>query len=75
MHIVRTVEFKRVTCTGSVRCRQQLYVNGKGKVHPRIGHKGLEGELRYGSTLSLTSALDGGGSLTPRPHPLVLPWE
>ena len=34
---------------------------GKGKVHPRRGHDDLEGEQRYGSTLSLTSALDGSG--------------
>jgi hypothetical protein len=34
---------------------------GKGKVHPRTGHEGPEGEYRYSSTLSLTSALDGGG--------------
>jgi hypothetical protein len=32
---------------------------GKGKVHPRTGHEGPEGEHRYSSTLSLTSALDG----------------
>jgi hypothetical protein len=36
-------------------------VNGKGKGHPRTGHKGPEGELRYSSTLSLTSSLDGVG--------------
>jgi hypothetical protein len=42
--------------------------NGKGKVHPRTGHEGPEGELRYSSTLSLTSALDGVGvNVTPRP--------
>jgi hypothetical protein len=29
------------------------------KFHPRTGHEGPEGELRYSSTLSLTSALDG----------------
>jgi hypothetical protein len=34
---------------------------GKGKVHPRTGHEGLEEEWRYSSTLSLTSALDGVG--------------
>ena len=34
---------------------------GKGKVHPRTGHEGPEGEYRYSSTLSLTSALDGVG--------------
>jgi len=32
---------------------------GIGKVHLRIGHEGPEGKQRYGSTLSLTSALDG----------------
>ena len=39
----------------------------KGKVRPRTGHEGPEGEWRYSSLLSLTSALDGGGCLTPRP--------
>jgi hypothetical protein len=34
---------------------------GKGKARPRTGHEGPEGEKRYSSTLSLTSALDGGG--------------
>jgi hypothetical protein len=36
-------------------------VKGKGKGHPRTGHKGTEGEYRYSYTLSLTSALDGVG--------------
>ena len=40
---------------------------GKGKVHPRTGHVGREGEWRYSCTLSLTSALVGGGWSTPRP--------
>ena len=40
---------------------------GKGKVHPRRGHEGPEGEYRYSSILSLTSALDGGGWSVPRP--------
>ena len=31
----------------------------KGKFHPRTSHEGPEGEQRYSSTLSLTSALDG----------------
>jgi hypothetical protein len=39
----------------------------KGKVLPRTGHEGPEGEYRYSFTLSLTSALDGGGWSTPRP--------
>ena len=40
---------------------------GKGKFRPGRGHEGPEGESRYSSTLSLTSALDVGGWLTPRP--------
>jgi hypothetical protein len=40
---------------------------GKGKVRPRTGHKVLEWESRYSSTLSLTSALDGVGCSTSRP--------
>jgi hypothetical protein len=42
---------------------------GKGKrykVYPTRGYEGPEGELRYSSTLSLTSALDGGGWSTSR---------
>ena len=34
-----------------------IYINkarGEGKVHPRTGHEGPEGEWRYSSTLSLT---------------------
>ena len=40
---------------------------GKGKVHPRTGHEGPEGEKRYRSILPATSALDVGGWPTPRP--------
>ena len=43
-------------------------VQGKGKVHPGTGHADPEKELRCSSTLSLTSALDGGGWSTPRPR-------
>jgi hypothetical protein len=35
--------------------------------HSVTCHEDTEGEQRYGSTLSLTSALDGGGWSTPRP--------
>ena len=35
-----------------------------------IGHEGPAVELKYSSTLSLTSALDGGGLSTPCPQPL-----
>jgi hypothetical protein len=40
---------------------------GKGKVHPRTDRKGPEGEERYNSTFSLTSALERSGWSTPRP--------
>ena len=40
---------------------------GKGKFRPRKVQEGTEGEYTYSSTLSLTSILDGSGSLTPRP--------
>ena len=36
-------------------------VNVKSKVRPRTGREGLEKKLKYSSTLSLTSALDGSG--------------
>jgi hypothetical protein len=41
-------------------------VKVRGKVRRRTGHEGPETEQRYSSTLSLSSALDGGESLTPR---------
>jgi len=34
---------------------------GKGKGHHRSGHEGPEGEEKYRPTISLTSALVGGG--------------
>jgi len=34
------------------------------RLHPRIRHEGPEGEQKYRSTLSLTSALYGDGWLT-----------
>ena len=37
------------------------FIKCKGKVRPRTGQEGPEGERRYSSTLSLTSALDGVG--------------
>ena len=40
---------------------------GKGKVRPRTSHECPEGEQRFMSTLSLTSALVGGGWSTLRP--------
>jgi hypothetical protein len=38
----------------------------RGKVHPRPGQKGPEGEKMYRATFSLTSVLDGGGWSTSR---------
>ena len=46
----------------------------KGKVHPITGKEGQEVEKRYSSTLSLTSALDGGRWSTPRPGRFT-PWK
>jgi hypothetical protein len=42
-------------------------VKVKNNICPRTGHEGPEEECRYSSTLSLTSALDGGRWLTSRP--------
>jgi len=44
-----------------------IKVQGKGKVHPITGYEGPKGERRYNPTLSLTSVLDKGGWLMPRP--------
>jgi hypothetical protein len=60
-----------------LRCIYHAYsphtkrVKGKGTVHPRTGHEGPEGEYRYSSTLTLTSALDGVGGQ--RHAPAALP--
>ena len=43
----------------------------KGKARPRTGHEVSEGGQTYSSSLSLTSALDRGGWLTPRPSPFT----
>jgi len=46
-----------------------VFIEGKdkGKVHSRNDHESPEVEYRYSSTLTLTSALDGGGWSTPCP--------
>jgi hypothetical protein len=44
---------------------------GKGKVPLRTGHEGPQGEQRYSSTLSLTSALDGVGGQRHAPAALT----
>ena len=48
-------------------CHEHLAYYIKGKVHPITWNEGTEGEYRYISTLSLTSAVDGSRWLTPRP--------
>jgi hypothetical protein len=54
----------------------QIHLNnkdkGKGKVHPTTRHEGPECEHKYNSTLSLSSALDSVGWLTPRPGRFTL---
>ena len=50
----------------------QRMQKGKGKVLPKTGHEGPEGEQRYTSTLSLTLALDGVGGQTHAPAALPL---
>ena len=49
----------------------KLYRKSKGKVHPRTGHEGPQGEWIYSSTLSLTSASDGGGRSSHVPAALL----
>jgi len=45
---------------------------GKGIFHPRTGHEGPEGELRYSSAVSITLVLDVGVLSTPHPS-LITP--
>ena len=47
--------------TSSAVPREILEQINKGKVRPRTGHEGPEGEQRHTSILSLTSALDRSG--------------
>jgi hypothetical protein len=53
-------------CVNS-KCARKYHRNGKGKIHPRKAMEDAEREWKYSSTLSLTSALDGGGWLMPLP--------
>jgi hypothetical protein len=63
MHYIAGVELQVILWRQPV-C---LKGKGKGKIHPRTGHEGPEGEQSYTSTLSLTSAIDRGGWSTPHP--------
>jgi len=40
---------------------QQIFVEGKDKVHPKTGHEGPEGEQRYIPTLSSRRQIRVGG--------------
>ena len=55
---------------GASALKNDCYVKGKVKVRPRTGHEGPEGEKRYSSILTLTSALDGGWVVNATPRPL-----
>jgi len=66
-----------MTATTVETCPQLI-----GKINPITGHEGSEGEYRYSSTLSLTSALDGGwwstlrpGRFTPEKDPVPIVQE
>jgi hypothetical protein len=57
----------QVTCKRIRRRVTKSTLQVKDKVHPRTGHEGTEGGLRYSSTLSLTSVLGSGEWSTPHP--------
>jgi hypothetical protein len=59
--------FKKIPAFFVCLAMDKLGKESKCKVHPTTSHKGPEGEYRYSYTLSLTSALEEGGSSTPRP--------
>ena len=61
---LQTYAFDR-TATGIGLTLHIVCLKYKGKFHSIIFHEGTEVEWRYSSTLSLTSALDGGGWSTP----------
>jgi hypothetical protein len=64
-HTLLSLSYKRtIFCTTSFR--NALNIN-TGKVHPTTRHEGILQEYTYRFTFSFTSALDGGGWLTPRP--------
>ena len=57
----------------NVSCRRWLEITYFKNFYPKIGHEGPEVETRYSTTLSSTSALDGGGWSTSRPPPTLYP--
>ena len=67
LHVSARADHPQVRTIKTQRLMYKNYYCTKGKVRPGTGHEGSEGEQRYSSPLSLTSALDGGGWLTPLP--------
>ena len=63
----KTVKDKALLFSRQQQVLYKVKVKDKGKVLPRTGHEGPEGEQICSSTLPSTSALDGGGRSTPRP--------
>ena len=62
------VSVKFSNSTRTKRAQEHAEDTMRIKTHKlTTGHKDPEGEQRYSSTLSLTSAADAGGWLTPRP--------
>ena len=58
-----------ITCAQMFRCSQVGVLsigNSKGKVHPTSSQEDPDGDRRYTSTLSVTSALDKCGWSAPR---------
>ena len=72
-HLRRGESPYRLTCRHVVSLLQSRpfkIKSGKGKVRPRTGHEGSDGEKRYSSTLSLTSVLDRGWMVNATLRPL-----
>jgi hypothetical protein len=65
--ILGPVEYRNV-CPVLVTVSESslIKIKGKANVHTMTCNEGTEGEWRFSSTLSLISALDVGGWLTPR---------
>jgi hypothetical protein len=70
IHIQGRLQVKLYLLELQTRVKSVLLLAGKGRFHPRTDHEGLKGEKRYSSTLSLTSALDGGRLVKATPLPL-----
>jgi hypothetical protein len=63
----------QASCFTDCNVQKQIVVircTSKGKVHPRTGHEGPEGEQMYRSTLPSTSALRWGWVVNATPRPL-----